>query len=271
MGNSEEAAYEAMRELLDLGTESVSVERTPPQKYEEEEEASVFTGVSTVYCKELIQFTFASEDPHVLTHVGLPEARTFSVRDSRGVTRGFEWVDQAKVKALQTAMSDPEAESRLVPAPIGPSLKDLRAYMQSPKIDIGPTGPRGLEDLYAETRKGDASLIQGPDGEITHVVDVVVFQLVDRKSGRILVETEQTLANGTKNKGANLPSAKRRADENHFFTAWRIIGEQMMLDAHMVKINEMDVQYFEEQKDSSKFPGLLTVSRRCLMKGELVF
>ena len=80
-------------------------------------------------------------------------------------------------------MSAEGYDTRMVPAQFGPSLNDLKTYVQTNKIEFTT---RVLEDFYAEMRKGASSLIMNANGDIIHVTDVVVFQLSD-KSGRILV------------------------------------------------------------------------------------
>merc|ERR1712113_255030 len=108
-----------------------------------------------------------------------------------------------------------ENDSRMVPASVGPSFQALIAFFQKRNIDISSSDHRTLEDLYAETRKGVSSLVLQPNGEIIHVIDIVLFQLRD-KTGKTLVEVEQTI-DGAKNKKNRLPCTKRRAGENHFF------------------------------------------------------
>lgn len=263
--NLEDAAHRILRKQCNILEGNVSFSDDPPLVTEADEESPKFPGLLTVTCKTIVQASIEG-DAQTLSQVGLPDGRPWSFKDARGTVRSFEWIDPAELKEEPSS----EMGSRLVPAAIGPSLKDLKAFVQAAKIEISAATHKSLEDLYAETRKGDASLILDSAGKITHVIDVVVFKLMDKKNNSILLEIERILPNGTKQKCASLPSAKRRAEENHFFTAWRILSEQLTLDERMVKIDPSDIEYFEEESDSVRFPGLKTVSRKRLMKGTLV-
>lgn len=265
-----ETALRILRDQLGLGEEAIRVSTSTPSYKETEEVSAAFDMLPTIRCRSVVDCELVAQEAGVLTRLGLLNREPWSWKDSVGEVRHFGWVDALEAGTLAGAPGCPSAAtSRLVPAPCGPTLAQLKRHMKRKGVDISPTTHKSLEDLFAETRKGDAALMLDPTGDITHVIDVVMIQVVHKASCTVLVETERVSADGVKEKEARLPSARRRADENHFFTVWRILGEQLALEAEMVAVDPGDVRCFEEEKESSRFPGLRTLFRKRLMKGML--
>jgi len=247
------------------------------QEQEEEQETSEFSfglGLQTVCCKSIVQMEVATADRRLLSRMGLPKGKAWSGTDISGTVRCFDWLNPEQIAECHrlnvgVGLAD-TGMSCLVPAHFGPTLRDLKAHLQRCKLDITPAIHKSLEDLYAEVKKGDASLIESSDGEIMLVIDLVAVQLTSTRTKVVLVESEQDTVVGPHRHTARLPSATRRADENHFFTAWRILGEQPILEAQTVKLNADDIDYFEEVKCSDRLPCLKTVLRKRLIKGVLL-
>jgi len=259
-----ETAVRLLRDQLGLPDGAVHIGADSPA-YTEEEVTSAIEVLPSIQCKYTVDCEVATRDTKVLRKIGFPGGRPWSCKGKR-----LAWVDALLLDgAMGPTVSADGVISRLVPAPFGPTLSELKKFMQRKGVDISPATHKSLEDLFAETRKGDASLVLDPKGDITHVIDIVLLQVVDPKTNMVLIETERTVAGGGQEKAIRLPSSKRRPDENHFFTVWRLLGEQLTLDSDMVAVDATDIRFFEEEKDSAQFPGLKTVYRTRLMKASL--
>lgn len=270
--NVEQASQRILREILGLETPTGLVAFGRPRDLETEEVSSEYPGLTTVNCQRVVQFVPESCDERVLAQLRLTLHEEWSYKGADGCARTFRWLSQEDAEALPDLEVENCAElagagSRLVSPHIGPTLEELKAYLQAAKIDISPATHKSLEDLYAEARKGDASLVLDGAGIITHVVDVLLLVLTDASSTCILVEVERAPTSGPKTKRAALPSVKRRPDENHFFTAWHILEDILAIDCELVTINRNDISFFENVLESQKFPGLKSVVRKCVMKG----
>jgi len=92
---------------------------------------------------------------------------------------------------------------------------------------------------------------------------------VNPGTGDVLVQTEQTFGDGTKNMLNRLPGAKRRPDENQFLTARRLLRKQLKIDENNCILDAKGVQYYEEEKSSQAFPGVRTVYRKRLIRADL--
>jgi serine/threonine protein kinase len=274
--NSKETAFRIVRTLLDLGAAVITFDFEGKEVFEEEGDSPSFPGVRTVYRKEIVEgFVDDSKTPgETMQKMGLPSGQEWSAKDPKGNTKFFAWMPQkeAEQKGVKLKSDGDESVSGLVMAPIGLNEEDLKKYLTNNNVDIalyGQNGTKTLKEFSHELMKGESSLVQD-GGQVIRVVDVVVLQIVNPSAKDILVQTEQTLPDGTKNTFNRLPGAKRRPDENQFLTARRVLRKQLKIDENMVQLDAKDVQYFEEEKPSPGFPGLKTVYRKRLIKAELL-
>jgi len=252
----------------------VNFDYTLKEIFEEQEESPSYPGVQTVYRKEIIEGTLAGE---ANSYIGnKPKgAKDWFQEDSTKNTKYFAWKtdkELQKAKVKYKAPEDGEEVSGLVQAPIGMEEEDLRKYFESNNVDISKFGTgqaKTLKDISAEMIKGESALMQGADGSVIRVVDVVVLKLVHSVTNSILVQTEQTFPNGEKVELKRLPGAKRRPDENQFLTARRILKRQLKVEENHVTLDAAGVQVAEEEKDSLAYPGLRTVYRKRIIKATL--
>jgi len=272
--NSKQMAEKIASEMLNLGGAKVNFDYTLKEIFEEQEESPSYPGVQTVYRKEIIEGTLAGE---ANSYIGnKPKgAKDWFQEDSTKNTKYFAWKtdkELQKAKVKYKAPEDGEEVSGLVQAPIGMEEEDLRKYFETNNVDISKFGTgqaKTLKDISAEMIKGESALMQGADGSVIRVVDVVVLKLVHSVTNSILVQTEQTFPNGDKVELKRLPGAKRRPDENQFLTARRILKRQLKVEENHVTLDAAGVQVAEEEKDSLAYPGLRTVYRKRIITATL--
>jgi len=249
--------------------------------WEAELESPSFPGVHTIYRKAVVEATITTTDPGVLARIGLPGFSAWScdgVSQGGGTTRpkSWEWVMEKDCVDMGVQLKAPEGDdevSGLVQAPIGLGEEELRAMLTSGGVDIekfGHDGANTLKKFAAELRMGEATLTQESDGTILRVVDLVAVALLNPETRQILVSTEVIKSDGSKRELKRLPGAKRRPEENHFFTAKRLIHRQLKLDENDVNILPGEVAITEETKDSPAFPGVQTVYRKRIIRAELL-
>ncbi|CAE7649227.1 amt1, partial [Symbiodinium sp. KB8] len=80
---------------------------------------------------------------------------------------------------------------------------------------------------------------------------------------------ESVWPDGKTSNQARIPGAKRRPDENQFLCARRILKRQLEIDENAVRISQ-EVGYIEEDRSSRSYPGLKTVYRKRIIKGEVI-
>lgn len=83
------------------------------------------------------------------------------------------------------------------------------------------------------------------------------------------MQTGQVWPDGKSSTQPRIPGAKRRPDENQFLCARRILKRQLEIDENAVRIST-DVGYLEEDRGSKSYPGLKTVYRKRVIKGEIM-
>jgi len=99
-------------------------------------------------------------------------------------------------------------------------------------------------------------------------VDIVLLRLTKACTKELLIETGEVRQEGTISHN-RLPGSKRRPDENQFVTARRILRRQLMVGENYVNLHAKDVQILEEEKASPSYPGLPTIYRKRIIKGEI--
>jgi len=199
---------------------------------------------------------------------------TWSFEDSRHNTKFFTWMSEKQCQENRVNLRAPtncDEVSGLVQAPIGYDEETLRAFLEEHKIDSSEFGKgqtKTLKEFSNELIKGESSLMVEKNGAVLRIVDIVLLKLTRAGSTELLVETGETRPEGfiVHNR---LPGSKRRPDENQFVTARRILRRQLMVSENCVNLHAKDVQIMEEQKDSLSYPGLTTIYRKRVIKGEI--
>jgi len=272
--SAKETASRIVKELLVMGDCDVRFDFEDSEVFEEENDSPSFPGVKTVYRKEIVGGYVNTTDTTVLARVGLPQGTVWQAEDSKKNVKYFSWMTEkdATKKNIKLRAEGSEHVSGLVMAPIGLNEEKLRAYLIDHKVKVAELDAcpnRGIKELSSELVKGESSLMEGADGSVIRVVDLVVMKIVNPSAGDVLIQTEKTNQQGVKETLNRLPAAKRRPDENQFLTARRLLRKQLKIDENYVRIDAKNVMFFEEAQTSGRFPGIRTVYRKRLIKAEL--
>merc|ERR1711971_1166366 len=257
-----ENAIQAAKRILDTRLQmkaergcQVILQPSTLESCEEEEVSHHFPGLTTVYRKEIIE--------GVATGTSSQIDKKFQTND-HGTTYSWDWFDAEACDAKQVKLGFAKEQydiSALVQAHVGfdeDQLEEFLAKSGVNKDDFGKEGAKTLKEFADELSRGEAALITRA-GKVVRVVDVVILKLV-RKSGEILCETEETVR-GTKKKVNRLPAVKRRADENQFYSAHRVLLGHLKVDTNSVVLDERHVGIIEEEKHSTSYPGITSVYR----------
>jgi len=266
---------ERVLESLGLSTATVQLDLDKRETCEEEIESPSYPGVQTSYRKVIVegQIDLASLGEESLTRVGLPGFTGWTAEDSKG-SRFHEWMteEDPRAKTVQFYLSAQEnAVSSLVHAPIGMAERELQERLTAANINVGAFGENGartLKDFSQELYRGEAFLTTSPSGELVRTVNVVILIIKDPASGRVLVQTHQVDARGSKTDKVRLPGGKCRPDENQFIAARQTLQREVEIDADSLTFSE-SVQFVEEQQQSSNYPGITTIYRKFLITAEL--
>lgn len=274
--SSRQTAEKIVAEMVNLGGASVQFDFGNKEVFEEQEDSPSYPGVMTVYRKEIIEGMLEPADSK--NYIGLNSKSKTDWSHEETVTRNtkyFAWQTAQECANAGVHYKAPEEGSEvsgLVQAPIGLEEEELRKYFEAHNVDISRFGEgqaKTLKDISAELIKGESSLMQDKDGSCCRTVDVVVIKLIHAVSGSILIQTEQTFADGSKGSLVRLPGAKRRPDENQFLTARRVLKRQLKVEENHVTLSKEGVQIAEEEKESPAYPGLRTIYRKRIITATL--
>jgi len=199
---------------------------------------------------------------------------SWSFRDSKYNTKFFTWMTEKQCQEVKVNLRAPtncDEVSGLVQAPIGYEEEALAHFLEEHKIDpsqFGKGQSKTLKEFSNELIKGESSLMVEQNGTVLRIVDIVLLKLTKAGTTELLVETGETRPE-SKIVHNRLPGSKRRPDENQFVTARRILRKQLRVGENHVNLHAKDVQISEEQKDSISYPGLTTIYRKRIIKGEI--
>lgn len=271
--NARQTSERILREMMNMDPSMVSFDFSAVERQEEETDSPSFPGVTTVYRKELVECKVATTDKAILEKVGLPAMMQWNATDPQGNTKFFTWLTDAEAEAKKVKLKVQGSHiSTLVRAPIGLDEEALKEYLVSHSIDVakfGQDGTKTLKEFSSELIKGETRLLQVSSGEILVITEVVMLILHNPESKETLVQTAQMWPDGKTSHQARIPGAKRRPDENQFLCARRILKRQLEIDENAVRISQ-DVGYIEEDRSSKGYPGLKTVYRKRVIKGEVI-
>lgn len=274
--SSKETAERILKDMMNMADCKMEFDFENKEVFEEESESPSYPGVKTVYRKEIVEGWATTTDKDILARIGMPAGGPWSAEDPKKNTKFFTWMpDKAAVdKGVKLRAADSQGEvSGLIAAPIGLKEADLIDYLQKHNIDttaFGKSGARTLKEFSTELIKGESSLTEDAAGNVVRVVDLIIMKIVNPGTGDVLVQTEQSFGDGTKNTLNRLPGAKRRPDENQFLTARRLLRKQLKIDENNCLLDAKGVQYYEEEKSSAAFPGVKTIYRKRLIRTDLI-
>ncbi|CAJ1372857.1 unnamed protein product, partial [Effrenium voratum] len=270
--NARQTSERILKEMMNMDPSMVTFDFSSVERQEEETDSISFPGVTTVYRKELVECKVTTPDKATLQQVGLPGLSQWHATDAQGNTKFFMWLTDTEAEAKKVKLKVHGSHiSTLVRAPIGLDEEALREYLKTNGIDInqfGQNGTKSLKEFSSELIKGETRLLQ-VDGEILVITEVVMLILTNSANKETLIQVGQVWPDGKTSTQARIPGAKRRPDENQFLCARRILKRQLEIDENAVRISQ-DVGYLEEDRSSKSYPGLKTVYRKRVIKGEVI-
>eukprot|EP00913_Durusdinium_trenchii_P000059 g54.t1 len=273
--NARQTSERILREMMNMDPSMVTFDFSTVERQEEETDSPSFPGVTTVYRKELVECKVTTPDKALQEKVGLPSMQQWNATDPQGNTKFFTWLTDSEAENKKVKLKVHGSQiSTLVRAPIGLDEEALREYLVSHSIDIskfGHDGTKSLKEFSSELIKGETRLLQVSSGEILVITEAGVVMLIlhNPETKETLVQTAQMWPDGKTSYQARIPGAKRRPDENQFLCARRILKRQLEIDENAVRISK-DVGYIEEDRSSRGYPGLKTVYRKRVIKGEVI-
>lgn len=201
---------------------------------------------------------------------------TFLLRDkgATGAKFAYEWWDSTRV--TQAGLLDLEKHARPLEDTL--DLDTLRHMLLEHRINPGLFGSgeaKTLPQLAGEVRSGACRLMLDATDykKLVRVVDVVVLQISAGGSGpgpqRLLIETEECYADGRKRMTLRLPGTKKEPYENAPQCAMRVLDEVMHVPADAIALDLDSIVRYEEETESPSYPGVRTVYRKEIVKGEL--
>merc|ERR1712217_654938 len=85
----------------------------------------------------------------------------------------------------------------------------------------------------------------------------------------VLIQTNMTTPQGQTVQSTRFPAVKRKANENHFDAAKRLIKKTLSLDTNFVTINSSDIKIVEEVTGTSSYPDMQCVYRKIIIEATL--
>jgi len=275
--NGIQTAKRILQERLNFADAQIVFDPLKKECFEDDEESPSYPGVRTVYRKEIYEGVVTTTDPAILDRLGL-RAGKYERQDTKSYTRFFSWMTEADCKSNKVKLTAPAAGSEisaLVAPPIGYEEEELAAFLAKNNVDMasfGKDGAKSLTEFSEELVKGEAALTRNQEGNIVRVVDVLILKLT-RNDGKIVVEVSETHEvdgqKKTKDVG-RMPAVKRRADENMFLAAHRVLSRVLKISENMVEIDANKVLVTETTEDSAGYPGLPTLYRRRIVHAKLL-
>eukprot|EP00932_Pfiesteria_piscicida_P019846 SRR837773.667.p1 GENE.SRR837773.667~~SRR837773.667.p1 ORF type:complete len:366 (-),score=179.12 SRR837773.667:34-1131(-) len=272
--NGMETAYRILKDRLNMLDGGVQFDFKRKECFEEDEESPSYPGVRTVYRKEIFEGVVSSTDAKVLERIGLAGgAESFQHEDEKKYTHYFGWMSDSACSSKKVALRAPDDGSdvsALVNPPLGLDEDELQAFLQENKVDVskfGKDGVKSIQEFSDELIRGEAALVRKADNSLIRIVDVLILK-VRRADGSIVVELDETRDGKTKEL-KRLPAVKRRADENMFLAAHRVLNKVLKFNENLVSIDHAGVQVIEEETQSAGYAGLPTLYRRRIVTATL--
>eukprot|EP00928_Gymnodinium_smaydae_P013409 TRINITY_DN1488_c0_g3_i3.p1 TRINITY_DN1488_c0_g3~~TRINITY_DN1488_c0_g3_i3.p1 ORF type:complete len:171 (+),score=31.57 TRINITY_DN1488_c0_g3_i3:233-745(+) len=157
--------------------------------------------------------------------------------------------------------------SPLVHPPISMPEEELARYLRENRVDAQHFP--GMDAFTSELLMGEAAFAQQPTGRLIRVVELVVVVICNPRTGALLVEAEESV-HGRRKALRRLPATKRRADENHFLAARRVLATVLRVNEMSVSLRPTDVKMIQEVRQSKNYAGLPTVYNKRIVYGNVV-
>jgi len=181
----------------------------------------------------------------------------------------------------------PEAEAvKLIPEvgtqPVGPeddknSVQVVGKQLESHGIataGFGKGTAKSLAEFAREVQRGESRLMldAAEHRNLVRVVDILLLRIsygqgADKKF--IIHSAEQYLDGRTRKDINQLPGSKKEPWENVKQTSERILKERLNMSDCKVVFDLTEIECFEESAESPHYPGVRTVYRKTIVKGEV--
>ena len=135
-----------------------------------------------------------------------------------------------------------------------PDKASLEIWLTRNGVDISAWGTgssKTLTDLWHELNAGEIILHEYPPLRVVNVVQVII-----RRNGTILVETEQVLRNGRKRRRNQPPAEKFKPGETYHEAALRCLQEKIGIAARLITIHPNTHRQVKTYAHSFSYPGL---------------
>jgi len=249
-----------------LSSVDIKFDYSAMEAFEEDQVSPSYPGVRTVYRKVIVEGTIEAKPDMQMER--FENNYEFDQVDFTNITKFFKWMKRGQCDSQGIQYESPKdwTYSALVQAPIGMNEEDLSALLTKNKIDVSLFGQGKAKTLHAlstELLMGECTLVNDPDSGLVRVVEPILLNLVDPSNEKLLVQTEQMYADGTKVELNRLPGTKRRPDENVFLSARRIIERNLKIDLNHVIFSTKGVEASEaDNQESVAYPGLPCVYQK---------
>jgi len=240
-----------------------------------------YKGLLCVERRHTIDVKLTTQDPDILSKIGLPRNSDFSITDPQDeeagseLVRKFKWMTTDECKADGVVLGDFESASSIdlrSDAP-GADKQDpqerLRRFLLDAGFDPGISwghrqsgeGSSKLAALTKELLSGKCLLTKTSKG-LQRCVSVVAARLWSPNRKLMLVEKGRKIDNNEERK-AQLPAAKKDNNESLMDASLRICEQQLHFTEDDVEFpSESAWEYFEYTEESSRYTGILTTYQK---------
>jgi len=165
--------------------------------------------------------------------------------------------DPAREQAGDMALTEPA------------NVQELKDQLTDYKIDVAKYSAQAMKGLFHELESQECRMVLRGGGEVVRVVDLLALRVRSAKSN-ILIESEQTLKDGTQKTVNRLPAVMRQAGGSGLDRAKaevkRLLASELGTSDDVVQV-EIKVQDPNQEQASNKqvsksYPGLTTVYRK---------
>ena len=148
-----------------------------------------------------------------------------------------------------------------------PNKLALEVWLTRNGIDISAWGAgnsKTLSELWNELISGEIILHEYPPLRVVNVVQVII-----RKNGCVLVETEQVLRNGRKRQRNQPPAEKFKPGETYQDAAIRCLEEEIGISKHLITIYPETHRQIKTYSHSFSYPGLPSLYNVNIVEAEV--
>jgi hypothetical protein len=135
---------------------------------------------------------------------------------------------------------------------------DLERWLQGRDVDTARWGvgdAKSVADLWRELTRGECRFAESPLRRVL----TGVAQLVIRRNGRLLIESEQELSDGRVRLRGRGPAEKMKQGEHYLEAVRRCLEEELGVSRHRAEVLEHTLRETRETRASPSYPGLVSV------------